>query len=197
VQGQIDLSMTRELRLQQLTLRNKVLRTLWQIVWLVLYRPTPKLLHAWRAFLLRAFGAKIGKPAYIYPSSRVWAPWNLAMGDHSTLADGVDCYCVDKVTIGSYSTVSQYSYLCTASHDYLDPVILTQPLMPLLTGPINIGDRVWIAADVFVAPGVTISDGVVVLARSSVFGDIPPWTVAAGYPAKVIRERLLRELSKQ
>jgi putative colanic acid biosynthesis acetyltransferase WcaF len=119
----------------------------------------------------------------------------LSIGNYSTLADGVDCYCVDKVTIGSYSTVSQYSYLCTASHDYLDPAIMTQPQMPLLTGPINIGDRVWVTTDVFVAPGVTISDGAVVLARSSVLDDIPPWTVAAGQPAKVVRDRVLRSRS--
>jgi putative colanic acid biosynthesis acetyltransferase WcaF len=162
-------------------------------VWLVLYRPSPTLLHGWRAFLLRIFGAKIGSPAYIYPSSQVWAPWNLTMGNHSTLADGVDCYCVDKVTMGSFCTVSQYSYLCTAGHDYEDPAILTQPQMPLVAGPITFGDRVWITADVYVGPGVTLGDGVVVLARSSVFDDIPAWKVAAGTPAKVIRERKLRD----
>jgi len=179
----------------QLTLRDKGLRALWQLAWLFLFRPTPRPLHAWRAFLLRSFGSKVGRSAHIYPSARVWAPWNLSIGNYSTLADGVDCYCVDKVTIGSYSTVSQYSYLCTASHDYLDPAIMTQPQMPLLTGPINIGDRVWVTTDVFVAPGVTISDGAVVLARSSVLDDIPPWTVAAGQPAKVVRDRVLRSRS--
>ena len=180
-------------RRPDLSFGNKGLRALWQTVWLLFYRPTPKVLHGWRAFLLRLFGAKIGAPAYIYPSSRVWAPWNLTMGNHSTLADGVDCYCVDKVTIGSFSTVSQYSYLCTASHDYLDPAILTQPQMPLLTAPITIGDRVWVTADVFVGPGVKIADGVVVLARSSVFTDLPAWSVAAGSPAKVMRERKLHD----
>jgi len=180
-------------RRDQLDMSNKFARAAWQVAWLLLYRPTPRVWHGWRAFLLRCFGAKIGSPAYIYPSSRVWAPWNLEMGIHSTLADGVECYCVDKVTLGSFSTVSQFSYLCTASHDYLDPAILTQPQMPLVTGPITIGDRVWITTDVFVAPGVTIGDGAVVLARSSVFGDIPEWTVAAGNPAKPIRKRVLRD----
>jgi len=66
------------------------------------------------------------------------------MADHSCLSEAVDCYCVDKITIGAHSTVSQYSFLCTASHDYTDPK------MPLTTAPIVIGERVWIAADVFV-----------------------------------------------
>lgn len=177
----------------KLTLVNKISRSLWQIVWLLLYRPTPKLWHGWRAFLLRLFGARIGRPVYVYPSAKVWAPWNLTLGNHSTLADGVDCYCVDKIVIGNYTTVSQYSYLCTASHDYLDPGILTRPQMPLLTAPIILGDRVWLTADVFVGPGVTIADGAVVLARSSVFKDIPPWSVYAGNPASFKKHRILRD----
>ncbi|HBG95817.1 MAG TPA: putative colanic acid biosynthesis acetyltransferase [Chromatiaceae bacterium] len=173
-------------------LRSKIVRGVWNIVWLLFYRPTPTMMHGWRRFLLRLFGAKIGRPVYPYPSARVWAPWNLEMGDHSTLAQGVDCYCVDRVRIGSLTTVSQYSYLCTATHDYTDSCILTQPQMPLLTAPITLGDRVWITAGVFIGPGVTIGDGTVVLARSSVFKDLPPWVVAAGSPATARKERCLR-----
>lgn len=184
--------MTQDLQIQHLTFGNKMARAVWQVVWLTLYRPTPRLFHAWRAFLLRLFGAKLGKPVYIYPSSKVWAPWNLEMGNYSTLADGVDCYCVAKIKIGSYSTVSQYSYLCTASHDYLDPIIQQKPQMPLVAAPIIIGDRVWITADVFVGPGVSISDGAVVLARSSVFHDVAAWSVVAGNPAVFKKKRILR-----
>lgn len=141
---------------------------------------------------MRLFGGKIGKPAYLYPSARIWAPWNLEMGNHSTLASGVDCYCVDRIKIGAFTTISQYSFLCTASHDYLAPAILERPQMPLVTAPITLGDRVWITADVFIAPGVTVGDGAVVLARSSVFSDLPPWVVASGNPAIIRKERVLR-----
>ena len=109
------------------------------------------------------------------------------MGDHSCLSHHVDCYCVDRITLGAHSTVSQYSFLCTASHDY------TNPAMPLTTAPIALGDRAWITADVFVAPGVTIGEGAVITARSSVFHDIEPWTVAAGNPAQFITRRILLE----
>jgi putative colanic acid biosynthesis acetyltransferase WcaF len=183
-------------RREQLTLGNKCLRALWQVTWLLLYRPTPRPLHGWRAFLLQLFGVKIDRPVYVYPSARIWAPWNLEMGIHSTLADGVNCYCVDKVILGSFTAVSQYSYLCTASHDYLDPSILVQPQMPLVTAPIRIGNRVWITTDVFIAPGVTVGDGAVVLARSAVFSDIPEWTVASGNPATPLRKRTLRDSAK-
>lgn len=169
----------------RITARNRVGRLLWAIVWLTLYRPSPRLLHAWRRFLLRLFGAKIGDNVHPYPSSKVWAPWNLYMGDNSCLADGVDCYCVAQVNIGAGTTISQYSYLCTASHDYSDPA------MPLVVAPISIGELVWITADVFVGPGVTIGDGAVVTARSSVFADIEPWVIARGNPAVSVRPRVM------
>lgn len=174
-------------RPHRLPLGNIVARAIWGIVWLLIYRPTPRPLHAWRAFLLRLFGAKLGKAVHPYPSARIWAPWNLEMGDHACLSEGVDCYCVDKIHIGAYSTVSQYSFLCTASHDY------TKASMPLVTAPITIGERVWITADVFVGPGVTIGDGAVVTTRSSVFNDLPPWMVARGNPAVPLKLRAFEE----
>ncbi len=83
--------------------------------------------------------------------------------------------------------MSQYSYLCAATHDY------TQLSMPLVPKPIRVGSRAWIAADVFVGPGVTVGDGAVVGARSSVFRDVPSWTVVGGSPAKRLKRRVVGE----
>jgi putative colanic acid biosynthesis acetyltransferase WcaF len=166
-------------------LGNRAGRLAWGIAYLLLFRPSPRPLHFWRNLLLRLFGAKLDPTARVYPRCRVWAPWNLVMGPHSCLADDVDCYCVRTIAIGENSTVSQYSYLCGATHDHADA---RQPLVPM---PIMIGARCWIAADVFVAPGVTIGDGTVVGARSSVFRDLPPWVVAHGTPARPVGPRRL------
>lgn len=168
---------------KHLSLYNKLVRALWNGVWLLLYRPSPVPLHGWRRFLLRLFGANIGQGTHLYPSAKIWAPWNLTMGAHSCLSHQVDCYSVDKIILGAHSIVSQYSFLCTASHDYTDPA------MPLTTAPITLGKQAWITADVFVAPGVTIGDGAVIIARSSVFHDIEPWTVASGNPAQPVKPR--------
>jgi putative colanic acid biosynthesis acetyltransferase WcaF len=111
------------------------------------------------------------------------------MGDHSCLGEHVDCYCVDRIRIGAHAIVSQYSFLCTASHDYTDPA------MPLVTAPIMIGARAWITADVFVAPGVVIGEGAIVSPRSSVFSDVDAWTIVRGNPAKAFRKRVLRQLA--
>ena len=179
--------MTQPLRVHQLSLGNKLARSLWQLVWLLLYRPSPRLLHPWRCFLLRLFGAKLGKAVRPYPSARIWAPWNLEMDDHSCIGPDVDCYSVAPIRIGAHSTVSQYSYLCSASHDH------SLVAMPLMAAPITIGEWVWITADVFVGPGVSIGDGAVVTARSSVFSDLPSWMVARGNPAVPVKPRRFEE----
>lgn len=171
----------------RLTLWNRLARAAWGVVWATLFRPTPRPMHAWRRMLLRLFGATIGKGSHPYPTARVWAPWNLTMGNHSCLADSVNCYNVAPITIGSHVTVSQYSYLCTATHDIADPH------MRLLTATIRIENQAWVCADVFVGPGVTIGEGAVVGARSSVFKDLPAWKVCVGNPAAPVKDRVLRD----
>ncbi len=165
------------------SLASKAGRAVWGVVWLILFRASGRCAHGWRRVLLRIFGAKIGKGVRIYSSCRIWAPWNLCMGDHSRIGEYVDCYCVDKIHIGAHSTVSQYSYLCTATHDISDSS------MGLATKPIEIGKGAWICADVFVGPGVKVGEGGVAGARSVVVKDVEPWTVVAGNPAKMVSRR--------
>jgi putative colanic acid biosynthesis acetyltransferase WcaF len=159
------------------SLANRAARALWGVVWALLFRPTPRPLHAWRRLLLRAFGARIGKGARVYAGAKIWAPWNLSMGEHSVLGDAVDCYAVDRIEIGAHAVVSQYAHLCAATHD------IDRPDFPLVTRPIRIG------AGAFVGPGVTIGDGAVVGARAVVMRDVAPRAVVAGNPARVLRMR--------
>jgi putative colanic acid biosynthesis acetyltransferase WcaF len=107
------------------------------------------------------------------------------MGDHACLSHFVDCYCVDRISIGAYATVSQYCFLCSASHDY------RQFQMPLVTKPVVIGAHAWVAADVFVAPGVRIGEGAMIQVRSTVLSNVPAWTIASGHPARPIGERVM------
>nr|WP_245960822.1 hypothetical protein [Wenzhouxiangella sediminis] len=69
--------------------------------------------------------------------------------------------------------------------------------MPLVAAPITIGERAWVTADVFVAPGVTIGDGAVILARSTVVEDVPAWTVMGGNPAAPQGPRKLRSSTRR
>lgn len=168
------------------SLGNKLARAVWGVVWLLLFRPTPRLLHGWRVFLLRLFRAKIGQGAKVFPSVRIWAPWRLTMEEYSTLSPDVDCYCAAPVTIGAHATVSQEAFLCTATHDVSDPH------MRLVTAPITVADQAWVCARAFVGPGVTVGQGAVVGAMAVVTKDVPPWTIVAGNPAREIKERVLR-----
>ncbi len=177
--GTVDISRSRSPH----SLGNRLGRCAWAVVYRLLFRPSPRPFHAWRRFLLRRFGARLGRNARVFSSARIWAPWNLVMEDHSTIGPDVDCYCVAPIRIGSQSVVSQYCFLCTATHDF------EHPKRPLQAVPITIGGQVWIAADVFVGPGVTIGEGAVVGARSSVFTDLPPWRICIGNPARPVRER--------
>ncbi|MEF8746772.1 MAG: putative colanic acid biosynthesis acetyltransferase [Candidatus Accumulibacter propinquus] len=167
-----------------LSARNKARRALWNVVRTLLFRWSPDYkFHRWRILLLRAFGAKIGQGCKVASSCRVWAPWNLEMGDYVCLGANVDCYNVAKIRIGSYSTVSQRAYLCSASHD------VTTLALPLIYAPITIGEYAWVCAEAFVSLGQSIGPGAVVGARSVVTKDIPAWTIAAGHPASVIKAR--------
>ena len=162
---------------------NKLARAVWGVVWLLLYRPSPRPAHGWRRMLLRLFGAKIASGVKPYPTAVIWAPWNLEMGKGSTLGDGVDCYSVAKITVGEYATVSQRAFLCSASRN------VDLPEMTLALGPISLEARSWVAAEAFLAPGVTIGEGGVAAARAVVTSSIAPWTIFAGNPAKYVRDR--------
>lgn len=114
-------------------------------------------------------------------------PWNLEMHEYSCLAPGVDCYNVAKITIGAHSTVSQKSFLCSASHD------VSKGNNPLITSPIIIKDQVWIGSSAFIGMGVTIGQGAVVGATASVFKDVQSWTIVGGNPSKFIKNRVINE----
>jgi putative colanic acid biosynthesis acetyltransferase WcaF len=167
--------------------RNKLGRVAWGLVEATAFRWSPRPLHGWRRFLLRAFGAQLAPGAKVLPKATVWGPWNLRMGENATIGDHVDVYCVDRIDIGDNTTISQYSYLCGATHDH------EHPRFPLVPKPISIGSSCWLAADCFVGPGVRIGDGTVVGARSTVVRDLPEWSVCAGSPAKPHKARRIGE----
>jgi putative colanic acid biosynthesis acetyltransferase WcaF len=166
--------------------RNKLGRLIWGITYTFLFRPTPRwTMHSWRSLLLRIFGARVGTGCKVDPKARIWAPWNLEMGNFVAIAEAADVYCVAKVRIGSKVAISQRAFICTASHD------ITTLYRPLIHKAIEIGDHAWIAAEALVLPGVTVGEGAVVAARAVVTKDVEPWAVVAGNPARFLRRRIL------
>jgi len=109
------------------------------------------------------------------------------MDEFSAIGDSVEIYNLAPIRIGANSVVSQRSYLCTATHDY------TKSNFPINSLPITVGASAWIAAAAFVAPGINVGEGAVVGACSVVTKDVPPWTVCAGNPCRVIKPRRLED----
>ena len=163
--------------------RNRLARVLWQVVWLLMFRPSPPPMHAWRCWLLRRFGAQIGSPCYVYNSVEIWAPWQLTMSDHSTLARRVICYSMAPISLGKRAVVSQGVHLCTGSHDY------ESENFQLFARPISIGADAWVCSEAFVGPGVSIASGAVIGARSVVTRDQLAWMVCGGNPCRPIKPR--------
>jgi putative colanic acid biosynthesis acetyltransferase WcaF len=163
--------------------RPKFIVFLWFLCQETLFRFSPPICYGFRRWLLKLFGCKLGKEVRVRPRARLHYPWRIEIGDYSAIGDDAWIYSIAPVRIGENSTISQKSFLCTATHDYNDP------RFKLTHQPITVGNGVWIAADVFVAPGVTIGDNAVIGARSSVFHDMPPGMVSFGYPCRPIKSR--------
>ncbi|HEX3912525.1 MAG TPA: putative colanic acid biosynthesis acetyltransferase [Steroidobacteraceae bacterium] len=157
---------------------------LWWLVQATLFRWSPQVLYGFRRWLLRRFGARIGQGVIIRPSVTIPYPWKVQIGDHSWIGDDAVLYSFAEISIGKNVVISQKSYLCAGTHDYRSASFEIQAF------PITIEDEAWLAADVFVAPGITVGRGAVVGSRSSVFTDLPEMMICVGSPARPVRARL-------
>lgn len=165
------------------TFGDRILRVLWMYCGAVLFRLSFHNWYALRRGLLRMFGAKIGRGVRVRPTARIEIPWNLQIDDHAAVGDYAILYSLGKIHVGRLSVISQYAHLCAGTHDHTDPSF------PLLRLPITIGEDVWVAADAFIGPDVTVGNHSIVGARASVFSDVPPDVIVGGNPAKIIKPR--------
>ena len=114
---------------------------LWWIVQALLFHTSPQFMYGWRRWLLRLFGARIGKGVIIRPSARITYPWRLEIGDRAWIGDHAEIYTLDRITIGADAVVSQFSKLMTGTHEF------EKPTFDMVTRPIVIEDQAWVAAN--------------------------------------------------
>jgi len=157
-------------------------RVLWMLAQ-PLFRFSPRPCFGWRRFLLRRFGAKIGRSVHVYPSAIIYFPWNLEAADETAIGEQVFIYNLGRVTLGSRVTISHRAHLCAGTHDH------TKPDFPLLRPPIVIESGAWICADAFVGPGVTVGEGAIVGARAVAVKDVKPGSIVVGNPARESKKR--------
>ena len=129
------------------------------------FRFTPNIFFRYRVLLLKLFGAKIDWSSRIYPKCRIFLPRHLVIGKNSTISNYVDFYNVAPIFIGENTIISSKCSLITASKNY-------KGNRELLVSSIIIEDNVWLAYDVFVAPGVMIYSNSTILARVSLFRNV-------------------------
>lgn len=160
-------------------------RLLWMWLGQPLFRYSFRTAFGWRRFLLRVFGARVGRETNIYNSAVIYFPWNLEIGEWSSIGEWVLIYNLGKIKIGNNTSISLRAHLCSGTHDYRDPA------MKLQKCPITIADQAWVCADAFIAPGVSVGEGAVIGARAVVVRDVAPWNVIGGNPAVFIKKRIM------
>jgi putative colanic acid biosynthesis acetyltransferase WcaF len=138
-----------------------------------------------RSWILRLFGARIGRRVVLKPGIRVKYPWRLSVGDDSWV--GEDCWLdnLEQTSIGSNVCVSQGAYLCTGNHDWTDRSF------GLIVKPIRLRDGAWVGAKCVIGPGVELGECAVAAAGSVVSRSIPEYEIHAGNPAAFVRRRVL------
>ena len=169
------------------SLANRLTRVVWGTVWLVFARFTPPPMHGWRAFVLRCFGARVGRGARGHASVRIWLPANLDRGEGVLIGPDARLYNQGHIRIGAHSVISQRAHICASSHDVRDPAFR------LILRPVTIGEQCWVAAEAFVGPGVTMGDRSVLAARGALFTDTDADAIYTGNPAQFLKPRELRQ----
>jgi putative colanic acid biosynthesis acetyltransferase WcaF len=167
--------------------RSKFIVQLWWLIQDTLFKWSPQFLFGWRRFLLRLFGAKIGKRVNIRSSVKITYPWKLSVGDYSWIGDDCVLYCLGEIKIGQHVALAHKVYVNTGGHFY------EKTTFDIFSKPVSIEDECWITNDVYIAPGVTIGAGTIVSARSTVLKDLPGGKICVGTPAKPIKDRLIQD----
>ena len=166
--------------------RGAVVRSLWYIVNALLFASYVLPLYSVKRALLRLFGARVGQGVVIKPNVNIKYPWNIEIGDHAWLGEGVWLDSIGKISIGSNACLSQGAYICTGNHDWSDTAF------GLIVKPVVMEDGVWIGARSVVLPGAVIRAHAVITTGSVVSGETEPFTIYQGIPAKKIDIRTVR-----
>jgi len=167
--------------------RSFAYRALWLIVEaLVMLNPvvTPYGLKRW---VLRRFGAKVGRGVLIKPNVHVKYPWHLEVGDNVWIGERAWIDNFVSVRIAANAVVSQGAYLCTGNHDWSDPG------MGLMVKPVTVEQGAWVGAFARIGPGVTGGANAIVTLGSVLLKDAQPNGIYTGNPAMLVGERTIRD----
>ncbi len=154
------------------------------LLWWLSFLPS----HTLRKILIKAAGVKIGINSYIHIGCRFFEPTNISVGTGTIIGDNVVLDGRDSLEIGDHVDIASHVMIYNGSRD-----IHTEDFK-LVLRPVKIGNYVFIGPRAVILPGVTIGDGAVIGAGAVVTKDIPPNVLAGGVPARVIKQRNVKQL---
>lgn len=165
----------------------KIKIVLWLIVNAVIFRNPLVLIQGIKKWLLRLFGAQLGKGLVIKPGVNIKFPWKLKIGDHVWIGENVWIDNLDEVVIGDHVCISQGALLLTGNHNY------TKTSFDYRNAPIELEDGVWVGAKAVVCPGVTCKSHAILTVSSVATSDLEAYYIYQGNPAYKVRKRILRD----
>ncbi len=165
----------------------KIKSRMWNIINLSFYRYSPFFFRKYRVALTRLFGSKISWNCSLSNTSIIIDPWNLKMGEFSSLGDNTCVRCRSRVNIGNYVCVGNDVIILSASHN------IYSSKFEMIHSPIIIKDNVWIATRSMVMKGVTINEFSVIAAGAIVTKDVDAFHIVGGNPAKFIKKRIIKD----
>jgi putative colanic acid biosynthesis acetyltransferase WcaF len=158
-------------------------RLLWYFVNVVFFKSGWFPFYGFKVFLLRMFGAKVGKQVEFKPCVNIKYPWNLTIGDEVWIGENVWLDSLVMITIGSNVCLSQGAVLLTGSHNY------KKTSFDLITGQIVLEDGVWIGAGAIINQGITVHSHAVLSSGSVATKNLEPYCIYQGNPAVKVRTR--------
>jgi len=173
--------------------------------WWEAAKQSRKLLHEYNSIdpwnikrrddIIKELFAEIGPDFVIEPPFHCDCGYNIHIGKKFYANYNVQMLDGAKITIGDHALIGPNVVFAASSHIY-HPQPRRGEQMGIKSEPITIGNDVWIGANCVICMGVTIGDGCVIGAGSVVTRDIPPMSIAAGTPCKVIRPIVDEDLNR-
>ncbi len=163
--------------------KNGLIRTLWYFTNVLFFLNPLNPISSLKVFLLRLFGAQIGKGVVIKPSVNIKYPWRLKIGNHTWIGEKVWIDNLADVEIGDHCCLSQAAMLLCGNHNY------KKISFDLITKKIILENGVWIGANTIVTPGVVCESHMVLTVNSVLSQNAEPYKIYSGNPAKLIKTR--------
>jgi len=168
--------------------KNALIRFLWYFTNVLFFINPLNPVSSLKVFLLRLFGAKVGKGVVIKPSVNIKYPWRLKIGDYAWIGENVWIDNLADVEIGAHSCLSQGAMLLCGNHNY------KKQTFDLITGEITLEEGVWIGAKAVVTPGVYCKSHMVLSVNSVLTEkETEAYMIYSGNPAKAVRKREIQE----